>query len=522
MGIGMSPAFLAMFCLLINFSNAIFDCRTYEGVHTVPVKIQLPSGPLIESSPGLKPGTIVAGERVCIPGLRRFQHLKKYAHSHRVSVQYSGGVSKIVPKIELCIHRNASLGLAQCAQHEWKALGKGLWTGVISPYETKFIDFRMPDNTLFGSLTISVEEVFQQYRLMFLGLGLVMLILAPFVSKWVPFYYSSAMAFGIIAVILFLLFQGMKMLPTGRKSTLYTLFCGSVVGLGSIILNYCAGLFHSVLQELGFGEEWFNPVAVFVLLFIVFVGAWVGYWGVRKLVLSEDGSVDKGTAVFVAWAIRIVAAVMILQSSYDSLLATLMLIVGAICTTALRYIRPTFWHARKRSKQNSSSWAKNSYLNNARAQFLSRLPSRDARLLEAQGTGLKWSPYNAHMASSSLASPMNTPSPVSYMPGSSFATPIKTPSPYSRIDKQDYYSTFHKTSGRKHFSDEEWETFTKESTRKALRELVTTPEFGDWALHNADRIKISPADESEDTDQSDNEYEVGIHQEHTGGGRGWF
>ncbi|KAH9303779.1 hypothetical protein KI387_008183, partial [Taxus chinensis] len=69
-----------------------------------PVTIQLPGGQLIESSPGLKFGDNIACERICIPGLRRFEHLKKYAHSRRVKVQYSQGMSKYSQKIELCIH----------------------------------------------------------------------------------------------------------------------------------------------------------------------------------------------------------------------------------------------------------------------------------------------------------------------------------------------------------------------------------------------------------------------------------
>ena len=46
---------------------------------------------------------------------------------------------------------------------------------------------------------------------------------------------------------------------------------------------------------------------------VILAGAWFGYWGVRKLVLTEDGSVDVGVAFFVEWAILIVSAVMILQ-----------------------------------------------------------------------------------------------------------------------------------------------------------------------------------------------------------------
>lgn len=54
-------------------------------------------------------------------------------------------------------------------------------------------------------------------------------------------------------------------------------------------------------------------VSVFVLLGIILAGAALGYWVVRKFVLSEDGSVDVGIAQFVMWAMRIVAAFFIFQ-----------------------------------------------------------------------------------------------------------------------------------------------------------------------------------------------------------------
>ena len=46
-------------------------------------------------------------------------------------------------------------------------------------------------------------------------------------------------------------------------------------------------------------------MAVFLLVFVVIAGAWLGFWVVRKLVLTEDGSVDTSTSRFVAWSIRI-------------------------------------------------------------------------------------------------------------------------------------------------------------------------------------------------------------------------
>lgn len=54
-------------------------------------------------------------------------------------------------------------------------------------------------------------------------------------------------------------------------------------------------------------------ISVFVLLGIFLAGAALGYWFVRKFVLSEDGSVDAGIAQFVKWAMRIVAAFFIFQ-----------------------------------------------------------------------------------------------------------------------------------------------------------------------------------------------------------------
>jgi len=426
--------------------------------------------------------------------------------------------------------------LGHCPQNEWKALEKGLWTSLMSPFETKFIDIRML-GTLSDSLTISVEEEFLLYRLVFLGLGMVMLMLAPVVSKSVPFYYSSAMAFGVILVIVIILFQGMKLLPTGRKSTLYVVLYGSFVGLGSVILSYLSGLIHSILQELGFGEEMFNPVAVFLLVCIVLTGAWLGYWGVRKLVLSEDGSVDIGTAQFVAWAIRIVASVMILQSSHDSLLAVLMLIVGVTFSLTARHMRLTLWHRRPwglflRNKQHTSRRAKSSSPNNSHAEFLGRFPKEDAELLRSQGTTMKWSPYRSRMAGTPVTAPQSTPSPSSRIPGLSVAAAKKTspssrvyetslvhsPSSNSKIDEQDYFSTFHKTPERKHFSKEEWETFTKDSTRKALRELVSTPEFTEWAVDNADRIMTSPVENR----YEENDLSIGIKQKHNRRSVGWF
>ncbi|XP_039000121.1 uncharacterized protein LOC120125858 [Hibiscus syriacus] len=101
---------------------------------------------------------------------------------------------------------NASLGLCKCEHEYWKTVENGMWHAVMSSYDDRFIDVKFRGD-MSGSVTVSVEEDFQRWRLVFLALGFVLLLFAPIVSKWVPFYYSSSMAIGIILVIMIILFQ---------------------------------------------------------------------------------------------------------------------------------------------------------------------------------------------------------------------------------------------------------------------------------------------------------------------------
>ena len=50
-----------------------------------------------------------------------------------------------------------------------------------------------------------------------------------------------------------------------------------------------------------------------MLVGIVLSGAALGYWIVRKFVISQDGGVDVGIAQFVKWAMRIIGTTSILQ-----------------------------------------------------------------------------------------------------------------------------------------------------------------------------------------------------------------
>ncbi|CAK9319613.1 unnamed protein product [Citrullus colocynthis] len=261
-------------------------------------------------------------DRVRISGLSRLK-LGSFASSFRVTA---------VPSVAIPERQHTKI---QCEDDEWKTFQKGLWSSTMSPYEVRYIDVKVISATpLSGPVTIAIEEDFQQWRLLCLALGFMLLLLAPVVSSWVPFYYSSSMAIGIFLVVLIILFQGMKLLPTGRKNVFYLTVYGSVLGAGSYLVHHFAMLVNSILLSFGLKEEMHNPVAIFLLLGIVLSGAALGYWIVRKFVISEDGNVDVGVAQFVKWAMRIIGAMSIFQSTPDAPLA-----LGAfVCCWAVCYL----------------------------------------------------------------------------------------------------------------------------------------------------------------------------------------
>lgn len=73
-------------------------------------------------------------------------------------------------------------------------------------------------------------------------------------------------------------------------------------------------------------------------------------------------------------------------------------------------------------------------------------------------------------------------------------------SPPSEADA--FPSSFHKTPEMSKLTKEEWKKLTKDSTTKAVRELVSSPDFGKWAAVNADRINITPRKDSRRRDRT--------------------
>ncbi|XP_022886019.1 uncharacterized protein LOC111402145 isoform X2 [Olea europaea var. sylvestris] len=129
----------------------------------------------------------------------------------------------------------------------------------MSLFGHQLLDIRMGAASS-GSLQVSLDEEFFLYRKVFLVLGIMMITLASWLSKSLVFYCSSATSVGVLLVILVILFQGMKLLPTGRKS--------SLVSLWVFLLDYVPRLLRSVLLEIGISQDMYNPLAIFLLGFL--------------------------------------------------------------------------------------------------------------------------------------------------------------------------------------------------------------------------------------------------------------
>lgn len=473
--------------LALLFLSSAAQGTDFKGINLGSPTVNVTPTPLSGQLSARGSKDILLCDRVKVSGRSRFD-LGSYANSFRVTMVPSPIIPvRLHSRIQVCFHRNASLGLCQCEKEEWISVQKGIWQSIISPYDVRYIDVKFISD-ISATVTVSLKEDFQQWRLLCLAIGFAVWLLAPIVSSWVPFYYSSSMAIGVFLVVIILLFQGMKLLPAGRKNVLYLTIYGSAFGAGSYLVHYFSMLVNSSLVSLGLSEEMHHPVSVFLFVGIILAGAALGYWIVRKFVISKDGTVDVGVAHFVKWAMRVVASCLILQSTLDLLLA-----IGALTSCGLIC---AFIHSRKQQDlcQSPSKLhlSRKALVKHGRAEFLSRSP-------------------NGKMWKSPKSLPAWSDSPVKGV--------VSFCSSSGRRNQQDYYSTFHKTRNRKKFTEQEWEDFTRDSTREAMAELTATPEFSDWIIEHADRIKLVPSDNSDESEGSNSDSMEDEAEESSGGFR---
>ncbi|KAK1292947.1 hypothetical protein QJS10_CPB17g02233 [Acorus calamus] len=281
--------------------------------------------------------------------------------------------------------------------------------------------------------------------------------------------------------------------------------------MASFLLSYLSGFLRSLLVEMGIGEDLFYPLAIFLLLFLVLAGAWFGFWGVRKFVLTEDGSVDENVASFVEWSIYIFASVMIFQSSLDRLFAAEALAFWIVISAVTKRISwpqvlhplnmPSFstperiWQ--RSDDQDSTYNIDHTGRHMHETRNFSTPKNKSTRLRSHIRDSPQKNDLSGHVYET--WNPDSFQSKIrSYTPNSR-SSPMqgidRTPSQYSS-DQDMYYSSFHKTPDRKRFSKKEWEEFTQDSTKKALQGLVSTPDFSEWAIAHADRITLTPSADS--------------------------
>ncbi|KAL8234584.1 hypothetical protein R6Q59_020684 [Mikania micrantha] len=407
--------------------------------------LQLSPSLVVENSPGSRPGSKVVCERLEVNGLARLRNLTSFFSSLKLKVINANFTGR-PPNIAVCFHRNASLGVGMCPEGLWEKLTNGSWVRSMSPFDHKFLDVCSVGPSV-GTVEVVLNEEFYLYRVIFLILGITMMTFASSLSNSLATYYGGAMTLGVLLVVLVILFQGMKILPSGRKSSLALVLYGSIVGVGSFLFSYVPTLLHALLLEMGISEDLYSPVAAFLLVFVVLCGAWLGFWAVRKLVLTEDGSIDTGVAKFVAWSIRLVASSMILQCSVDPLLAVAALVSGILIPSAAQWLLSYYASKMLRRKHKRSR------------KPVSSLPDEDSSRYKNK--------QELHLS-----------------------------------DSNTFYSTFHDTPARKQYSKDEWDMFTKDSTKKALESLVGSHDFNRWAVANADRLTLLPKKDTKPSPRS--------------------
>ncbi|GFP93882.1 hypothetical protein PHJA_001532500 [Phtheirospermum japonicum] len=442
-----TPSALILWLLFVSplMLVSISATSNFSLVVSGPTVLQLTPSLIVENSPGLKPGAKVKCERVVVHGLPRVKHLSKFANSLKVKVTRLNSSGR-PPNIEVCFHRNVSLGLGMCPQDQWERLTKEVWIKPMSPFDHKILDIRTGT-----SYSESLEDNIPSFRNS--------VDESSFLAQQVlSFLLQRCYGCRNLSCDINGPFPGDE--ASSNRSKEFTCNIFILVGLGSFFLRYAPRLFRALLVEIGLSEDMYDPLSKFLLVFLVIIGAWLGFWVVRKLVLTEDGTIDIGVSHFITWSIRIVASVMILQSSVDPLLAVGALLGASVVSSV-----------------------------SAHPKAVRRIYKKLCRLIKIN---LR-EPLDPYAFSPVTIS--SVPRPYTRAP----YTPVRgstSRSPNNRLsDSEPFYSTFHDTPDRRKFTKDQWESFTRESTRKALEGLVSSPDFSRWAVTHADRITLAPKKE---------------------------
>ncbi|CAI5516376.1 unnamed protein product [Closterium sp. Naga37s-1] len=389
---------------------------------------------------------------------------------------------------------------------------------------------------------------------MTLGVLLVVIVILYQVSM-VAFYYGGGMTLGVLLVVIVILYQVMRLLPLGRKSSLQILLYGSLMGFIGVIITYVSGAVKTVMEPLGLGDDVISPVVVFVLVLVVLIGAALGFWVVRKFILSPTGELDPPTVSFVKWGLRIIAATLLIMSSADAIIATSLLLLSLTTTLLLHLLSPRALALLSPSATPSAT-PTTSFLARACVRKGEQAAEQEGEVGGMGGIGGAFSPpqqygtppqgpmggvgggqgYMTPTRGVEASPYMRMGTPFQGPPGTAFETSqnwevrraLLSPPPHSLVpsapppttarhtaatsprhrQQQSHTSTprtpssplsrsvcpssFHRTPHRRHLTPAQAAAISHQCTHAALQDLAYSPGFGQWVLHNFDRIAITP------------------------------
>ncbi|XP_020875329.1 nuclear envelope integral membrane protein 2-like isoform X2 [Arabidopsis lyrata subsp. lyrata] len=275
------------------------------------------------------PGSLC--DRILIHGIPRLTRIDMYAHSLKLIVNASSD-----GETHVCFHSDFSLALGMCPHNQWKKVSNGSWTQKMSPFfYYKLLDVRVASSSEV-TLKVSTVKEWLMYRYVFLILGTILLTYASTLSRSYAFYYVTTFSVGLIPVGLLLCFQVVKHARSRRLEFFLYRF---LVCLCYVIGPYIPSFTQSMLRVMGFREGFYKPVLYVWVPSLYMWGILCGLFAINsQLLLTQDGSIDVSTSLFISWAIWIFAAVLILLSSWDPMLAWGALIVVIVMSRMFRTI----------------------------------------------------------------------------------------------------------------------------------------------------------------------------------------
>ncbi|CAI7776784.1 unnamed protein product [Closterium sp. NIES-53] len=286
------------------------------------------------------------------------------------------------------------------------------------------------------------------------------------------------------------------------------------MGFIGVIITYVTGAVKTVMEPLGLGDDVISPVVVFVLVLVVLIGAALGFWVVRKFILSPTGELDPPTVSFVKWGLRIIAATLLIMSSADAIIASSLLLLSLSTTLLLHLLSPRALALLSPTSTPSATPA-TSFLARACAHKSEQASEQEGEVGRMGGAFSPpqqyGTPPQGPMGGVGGGQGYVTPSRgVDGSPYTRMGTPFqgppgtpRTPHPSSPLARAVCPSSFHRTPHRRHLTPAQAAAISHECTQAALQELAYSPGFGQWVLHNFDRIAITPRILREERDEAE-------------------